>query len=231
MPIEREGSADEDLLEDSSNRIEEYLHEQGYRDATAPHTRKQTGDELVVTFDVHRGALYRIDRLEITGAVSIPLSEFQPAMRLHEGAPYAASNQDADRALIEGMYRLRGFTAVRTGVEIESEYVRGGSQAGVIVRLAITEGPRALVGMVRIMGNMSVPEATLRCQASALQPGAPYSTRSFRETTATPSSRCTPISATATRRSRSSPASTPIARRRIRSSPSARDRASSWTTS
>ena len=40
VPIAREGSADEDLLEDSSNRIEEYFHGQGYRDATAPHTRE-----------------------------------------------------------------------------------------------------------------------------------------------------------------------------------------------
>ena len=38
VPVEREGSVDEDLLEDSSNRIEEYLRAQGYRDAKAPHT-------------------------------------------------------------------------------------------------------------------------------------------------------------------------------------------------
>ena len=50
VPIEREGSVDEDLLEDSTNRIEEYLRSQGYRDATAPHTRtspeRRAGDHL-----------------------------------------------------------------------------------------------------------------------------------------------------------------------------------------
>ena len=30
VPIEREGSVDEDLLEDSSRRIKEYLRQQGY---------------------------------------------------------------------------------------------------------------------------------------------------------------------------------------------------------
>src|SRR6185503_18036299 len=39
VPVQREASVDEDLLEDSSNRIEEYLRGQGYRDAAAPHTR------------------------------------------------------------------------------------------------------------------------------------------------------------------------------------------------
>ena len=38
VPVEREGSVDEDLLEDSTNRIEEFLRAQGYRDAAAPHT-------------------------------------------------------------------------------------------------------------------------------------------------------------------------------------------------
>ena len=54
VPIEREGSADEDLLEDSSNRIEEYLRAQGYRDATAPHTREEADGELLITFAVKR---------------------------------------------------------------------------------------------------------------------------------------------------------------------------------
>ena len=61
VPVAREGSADEDLLEDSSNNIEEYLRSQGYRDAAAPHRREETGDELLITFTLKRGSLYRAD--------------------------------------------------------------------------------------------------------------------------------------------------------------------------
>ena len=43
VPIEREGSVDEDLLEDSTNRIVDYLRGQGYRDAMAPHSRTESG--------------------------------------------------------------------------------------------------------------------------------------------------------------------------------------------
>src|SRR5262249_21548992 len=60
VPVEREGSVDEDLLEDSSNRIEEYLKAQGYRDATAPHRRETKDSELVVTFSVTHGQLYKV---------------------------------------------------------------------------------------------------------------------------------------------------------------------------
>src|SRR5262249_49643619 len=50
VPIEREGSLDEDLLEDSSNRIAEYLRGQGYRDAQAPYTRTPRDGQLAVIF-------------------------------------------------------------------------------------------------------------------------------------------------------------------------------------
>ena len=43
VPIEREGSVDEDLLEDSANRIEGYLRAQGYRDADAEYQRTPQG--------------------------------------------------------------------------------------------------------------------------------------------------------------------------------------------
>jgi outer membrane protein insertion porin family len=41
VPIRTEGSADEDLLEDSSRAIETYLHDRGYRDADALYTRQE----------------------------------------------------------------------------------------------------------------------------------------------------------------------------------------------
>jgi hypothetical protein len=52
VPAEREGSVDEDLLEDSTNRIEDALRANGYRDAKAPHTRVESGGELVFQREV-----------------------------------------------------------------------------------------------------------------------------------------------------------------------------------
>ena len=90
MPVEREGSVDEDLLEDSSNRIEEYLRAQGYRDARAPHTREETNGELVITFAVTRGQQFKVATYEISGNASVPLAEFESALRLRDGQPFAA---------------------------------------------------------------------------------------------------------------------------------------------
>jgi outer membrane protein assembly factor BamA len=67
VPIEREGSLDEDLLEDSSNRISEYLRGQGYRDAQAPYTKTPRNGELAVVFRVTKGAQFRTEKVSITG--------------------------------------------------------------------------------------------------------------------------------------------------------------------
>ena len=89
VPVEREGSVDEDLLEDSSNRIEEYLRALGYRDARAPHAREERNGELVITFAVTRGQQFKVASYEISGNASIALAEFESSLRLRDGQPFA----------------------------------------------------------------------------------------------------------------------------------------------
>ena len=97
VPIEREGSVDEDLLEDTTNAIVDHLRNQGYRDAMAPHSRTESGSELVIAFDVKRGPEYRVERVEISGNASVPLSELETSLRLRDGEPFAEARLDADR--------------------------------------------------------------------------------------------------------------------------------------
>ena len=55
VPIASEGSIDEDLLEDSSLRLETHLRGLGYRDASVSHRRMAAVGELSVVFTVARG--------------------------------------------------------------------------------------------------------------------------------------------------------------------------------
>ncbi|OFW30574.1 MAG: hypothetical protein A3H97_05780 [Acidobacteria bacterium RIFCSPLOWO2_02_FULL_65_29] len=174
VPIAREGSADEDLLEDASNAIEEYLRGQGYRDVSAAHTRAESAGELLITFTVKRGPQYRVAGLEISGNASIPLAAFQPRLRLREGQPFASSLLEADVALIEDLYRRSGFALARAEPVIEP--VPGpadATQVLVTVRMSVTEQAQTTVSSVRIEGNQSVPEARLR-DGLGLQPGRPF---------------------------------------------------------
>jgi outer membrane protein insertion porin family len=174
VPVEREGSIDEDLLEDSSNRIEEALRAQGYRAAKAPHTREQKNDELVITFTVTRGQQYRVASLEITGNTSIPLSDFEAALRLHDGQPFAEANLDADVSLIEEIYHRRGFATARAlpAIDIVTP-TPAPAQVPVAVRIQVNEGVRTIVDSLSFAGNAALGESALRARIR-LQPGAPY---------------------------------------------------------
>jgi outer membrane protein assembly complex protein YaeT len=174
VPVQREGSVDEDLLEDSSSRIEEYLRAQGYRDARAPHSRKESDGELVITFDVTRGQQFKVSTYEISGNASVPLADFEPALRLHDGEPFASTRLDADVQTIEDLYHRRGYAAARvtTAVEIVTD-TPPPAQVPVAVRAVISEGPRMTVDAVKFAGNQAVAEAALRGKVG-LRPGAPY---------------------------------------------------------
>lgn len=175
VPIEREGSVDEDLLEDSTHRIEEALRSEGYRDAAASYAREETDGELRITFTVKQGRLYRVDRLAISGNDSVPLSDVEPGLRLRSGQPFSDAGLEADRAFIEDLYRRRGFAGAKAQGTVTPRAGAGDSGREVAVGVAITvrEGLRTLVGAVRIEGGGSVPEATLRA-GLGLQPGQPY---------------------------------------------------------
>ena len=177
VPVAREGSTDEDLLEDASNNIEEYLHAQGYRDATAPHAREQTEGELRLTFTVKRGRLYRVARVEISGNVAVPLAELSSLVRLKELDPFSETVLDADAGAIEDLYRRLGFAAVdvRAGVDALPAETPGppGPEIPVVVRVIINEGARTIVTSIRFTGAQVIPEATLLASIG-LRPGQPF---------------------------------------------------------
>ncbi len=156
VPVAREGSADEDLLEDSSNNIEEYLRSQGYRDAAAPHRREESNSELLITFALKRGSLYRVSRVEISGNQSIPLEDFASGLRVRAGQPFAAGPLDADLSAIENLYHRRGFASARAEAAVEPSDAGAAAEVPVSIRIAITENVRTMIGSVRVTGNQAV---------------------------------------------------------------------------
>jgi outer membrane protein insertion porin family len=174
VPVEREGSVDEDLLEDASNRIEEYLRADGYRNASAPHTRETINGELVITFAVSRGQQFRVTRFEISGNASIGLADLAPSLQLRDGEPFSGAKLDADVQAIEDVYHRRGFASakVQSAVEVVTA-TPPPAQVPVIVRAVVNEGVRTTVDRIVFSGQQALSEDALRARV-ALRPDAPY---------------------------------------------------------
>ena len=171
VPVERERSADQDLLEDSARRVEDYLRQLGYWKAkvNVPELRVVNA-QLGIVFTVTKGALYRIapGGVEINGSLAISPEELKPLLRLSPGDPFDASRLSAIEGAIVQVYRTRGYPSAK--VESQVNEVAAGLVRPVLV---VTEGPRVVVGQIAITGNASITTERLRQQLT-LSPGTIY---------------------------------------------------------
>jgi outer membrane protein assembly complex protein YaeT len=162
-PIDSEASADEDLLEDSESRIENYLRQQGYWKADVTVRREPSEGSVAIVFTVARGRQYRVAApTEITGVQSLPLAEVSALIPLAPGALFIESQLGAGVSAIQMFYRQRGFAAVdvKSGVN-ETDPPRAG-EGLVRAAVVVSEGPRSVVGDVVISGTSAVAPEELR---------------------------------------------------------------------
>ena len=168
-PLEREGSVDEDLLEDSETRIENYLRQEGYWKADVTVRREPTDTGLTIVFEVNRGRQYRVAApTEIRGVRAVPVGEVAALVALQPGELFVESKLSAGVTVIREFYRQRGFAAVdlKSGVnETDAPRTADASvpeQAYVRAAIVVTEGSQSTVGDVRILGATTIRADELR---------------------------------------------------------------------
>ena len=171
VPVEREGSVDEDLLEDSARAITDYLNQLGYWKAEVkPPERHESNNELTIVFTIQRGAIYHVapGGIQIEGNKSVPMAELRPLLKLEQGDLFVASRMTAIEGAIRQIYRTRGFATAEIATATDET-------APGLVKPVITikEGPRVTVRSVSITGNTSIPSERLQAVLT-LAPGQPY---------------------------------------------------------
>ncbi|MGE0359141.1 MAG: POTRA domain-containing protein [Vicinamibacterales bacterium] len=172
VPIEQVRSVDEEVIEDASRNIEQYLRLEGYRQAAAPASRRRADGELTITFAVRRGPLHVLDSIAVDGVAQLPPAEARALLKLEPGEPFVEARVATVAAALAELYRVRGFAAVQVTPRVTTEPERDG-RVPVTVRLEVTEGPRTMVTAVRFEGAAAVPETEL-ADGLALTAGRPF---------------------------------------------------------
>jgi len=162
VPVQREGSVEQDLLEDSERRIKDYLVARGYRDAAAPFNVNESNDRKVVTFDIRRGPRYVVaDDVAITGAAGVSASALKPLLKIVRGQAFVKDQLDADVAVLKKAYLEKGFG----DVSIVADPVASGSDPAerqVHIAVTINEGPLMRLRAITFVGREQMPERALR---------------------------------------------------------------------
>jgi outer membrane protein assembly complex protein YaeT len=172
VPIAREHSVAEDLLEDSKFGIERHFRQRGFCNPRADYQRAESGGVLRITFTVTRGPQCFVEQAEVTGNTSIASDELAPLVLTRAGQAFSDSTVSADAMRIQAFYRQRGFAGVKVTSQVERREPKAGSEY-VRARLVIAEGVRSVIDSVAFEGNAALSADTLRGVLKSA-PGRPY---------------------------------------------------------
>ena len=173
VPVEREASVDEDLLEDAEQRIEGHLRALGYRDAAVSHTRAGDADRLSIVFRVSRGPLYRVADIVVRGNQAVSDDDLRVIAGVAPGNALVVEDLDAGLAAIEEHYRRLGFATVRATPSFSDVAANGdGQPVAQAVEIAIDEGVRTTIGAVAFDGAAARSPQTLLAAVGSRAGGA-----------------------------------------------------------
>jgi outer membrane protein insertion porin family len=182
VPIAREGSIDEDLLEDSSLRLETYLRGLGYREARVTHRRLVEVGELSVVFSVERGRLHRVATVAFDGHQAVSDVELAALFGLAPGLPLVMSEIEQGVAAVRTFYARLGYSDTQVVPVISevdpslADHPDGVDSEGDIhldCAVQIIEGIRTTVGAVTFSGNDELAAGPLAALLETM-PGVPY---------------------------------------------------------
>lgn len=153
VPITREGSADDDLLEDSVRRIEAALRREGYWKGRAAFSRDVTPSGKVVTITVTRGPRYRFERLDVTGNTQMTTAAIVAMVGLEPSALFDQSKVARGVTSLREAYVQQGFAAALITVTAEElPAARPDGEPRVVQTLVIDEGVQTRVGDIDVAG-------------------------------------------------------------------------------
>jgi len=160
IPIRRENSADDDLLEDSAFRIRQALQQEGYWQADVVPRRDEdtAAGRMVVTFTITRGLRYRIASVDVSGQTHFSEADIRGLLSLNEGDLFVEALVDARLGALSAAYAFSGFHA---GIKYRADALPG-DEGLVAIRIVIEEGPLRIVSEVALAGASQIPEAEVR---------------------------------------------------------------------
>jgi outer membrane protein insertion porin family len=185
VPVFEEGAVDNDLLNEGSFNIRDYLQQQGYFDAQV--LVKLLGSKtqnVTVEYDVKAGQKHKVVSVKITGNKYFDTDLLEGLLRVKKAdaylrnGTYSSQLVSADAGSIEALYRSNGFSAAKVTSSVkDSDQDKDGKSAKVAqisVLFTVVEGPQQKFGSVEFAGVAASRESVLRGLLNS-QPGQPFS--------------------------------------------------------
>ena len=178
IPVYEENAVDDDLLNEGTRNLIDYLQTRGHFDAKVNILKESDATALHVIYQIDPGPLHKLVLLDITGnrnfldtAKLRSYLQIQQASRFASHGRYSEALLKSDVATLEELYRASGFRQVQIQTKVDDNYQ--GSEDKLAVHIHIEEGVRTLVGGLHVAGAQKI--ATDELPELSTRMGEPYS--------------------------------------------------------
>jgi outer membrane protein insertion porin family len=185
VPIFEEGTVDNDLLNEGSHNIKDFLQQQGYFDAAVQ--VKVLGEDTPserVLYTADKGKKHKVYAVDFKGNKYFSDDILRERVRVQRADAYLRSGRysqalvTSDVGSIEALYRANGFNAVKVTTAVKDvdidEKGKPLKVAAIRVTYTIEEGPQQRFGAVQMAGVDAAREADVRGLLNT-QSGQPFS--------------------------------------------------------
>jgi outer membrane protein insertion porin family len=185
VPVFEESTVDNDLLNEGTHNIKEFMQQQGYFDAAvAVKVEGEGTPQQTITYTVDKGRAHKVVDVEIAGnkyfstGVLKERLQVQKADAYLRSGKYSAALVKADENSIVAIYRANGFNAVKVSSSVKDVDPPGGakprSKALISVSFKVAEGSQQKFGPVVLAGVDAARDKDVRALLNA-EKGQPFS--------------------------------------------------------
>ena len=181
VPVYQEGTVDNDLLNEGSFNIKDFLFREGYFEAAVDVRIEGEGTPVqTVVYTVNPGKKHKVASVTITGNKYFDTDLLTERMQVQKADLYVRSGRyspqlmKADENAILALYRANGFNKATVTSTVKDTDEEGGKISEINVHVNVTEGPQQKFGPVTVSGVDSSRRADIKGILSS-QEGQPYS--------------------------------------------------------
>jgi outer membrane protein insertion porin family len=159
VPVYEENALDDDLLNEGTRNLLDYLQSRGHFDAKVDVQKETSPDIVRVIYRIDPGPVHKLQLIEITGNkyFSRPILrarlQIEAASTFSKGR-YSGALLKSDIASIQALYVSNGFREAKIQTKVDDNY--HGADNHIAVHIQIEEGPQTLVGTFHIVGNKKI---------------------------------------------------------------------------
>ena len=184
VPVFEEGTVDNDLLNEGSFKMKDFLQQEGYFDAKVEVQQLHPGGGDTVLYTVDKGIKHKVLSVEVSGNKYFSTEllkgslQVQKADAYQRAGRYSAQLVQSDEKNIQSLYRANGFSDAKVTSSVadidSSNKGKALKVREIKVSFTIVEGSQQTFGAVKLNGVNAERAATIAKMLQAT-PGQPFS--------------------------------------------------------